>query len=54
MTNPQGPASGSVRVFRGGSRNSDPQYCRSADRQRGYPGDRGNDLGFRVALVAVP
>ena len=42
---PEGPASGGLRVLRGGSCWSDPQFCRSADRNGGNPG-YGNH-GFR-------
>jgi len=50
MTDPQGPDSGSVRVLRGGSWYSPPQHCRSAFRSRSSPGDRYDDIGFRVAV----
>ncbi|MCL5978219.1 MAG: SUMF1/EgtB/PvdO family nonheme iron enzyme [Nitrospirae bacterium] len=47
--NPVGPNSGSNRVCRGGGWASDPRVLRAAFRV-GYlpPGDRGNDLGFRL------
>jgi formylglycine-generating enzyme required for sulfatase activity len=49
---PQGPAEGSYRVFRGGSWDRDGgQSCRSACRGRGEPTDRYFILGFRVAQV---
>ena len=49
QTNPTGPATGSVRVLRGGSWYLDPTFCRVADR-RGYtPGYRDDDIGFRLA-----
>ena len=51
VTDPQGPASGSRRVIRGGSWDSDAGYCRSASRLRGYPGVRYDDLGFRPVLA---
>ena len=47
---PQGSASGSGRVLRGGSWYSNPQYCRSARRNRGAPGLRGLSVGFRVVV----
>jgi formylglycine-generating enzyme required for sulfatase activity len=49
-TDPQGPATGSIRVFRGGSWIYDARLTRSADRGRYTPGDRYNDLGFRLVL----
>ena len=39
------------RVFRGGSWNSYPRFCRSADRFWNAPGIRRSYLGFRVARV---
>jgi formylglycine-generating enzyme required for sulfatase activity len=54
VTNPQGPATGSYRVYRGGSWNSGGSYCTSSYRDSHTPSDRSYPLGFRVALVAVP
>jgi formylglycine-generating enzyme required for sulfatase activity len=48
---PQGPASGSLRVIRGGSRFSHGQCCRSAYRYCYDPDRCYNDLGFRAAQV---
>jgi len=48
----QGPASGSDRVFRGGSWRADPQYARVADRYVGVPGLRGSGLGVRLLRAA--
>jgi formylglycine-generating enzyme required for sulfatase activity len=48
---PQGPASGSVRVYRGGGWSYAPRYCRSAIRYGISPEYRFSYLGFRVALV---
>ncbi|NBV46475.1 MAG: hypothetical protein EBR86_12775, partial [Planctomycetia bacterium] len=42
------------RVVRGGSWVNSVGGCRSACRDRGWPGDRGVDLGFRVCLVRGP
>ena len=49
---PTGPATGSGRVIRGGSRTDQPGGCRSADRYRMASDVRYDHLGFRV--VAVP
>jgi formylglycine-generating enzyme required for sulfatase activity len=54
VTDPQGPSTGSSRVYRGGSWYDVPQYCRSASRNRTNPVNRNSGLGFRVVLVAVP
>ena len=50
-TDPQGPGSGSYRVFRGGGWGDYGRFCRSADRGDYGPSDRGNYLGFRVVLA---
>ena len=47
-TDPSGPASGSLRVVRGGTWSYPAQYCRSAYRFRDRPGYRFNALGFRL------
>ena len=52
-TDPQGPASGSDRVFRGGSWRHDARYCRSASRFYYGPDFRDGRLGFRL-LRMVP
>ena len=49
----QGPASGSYRVYRGGSWNSVPQFARVASRSGFTPGYRDNILGVRL-LRTVP
>jgi formylglycine-generating enzyme required for sulfatase activity len=46
---PQGPSTGSARVFRGGGWDYDAAYCRSAFRYYNSPGARGGNLGFRLA-----
>jgi len=53
MDDPAGPATGSLRVFRGGGWGLSAGYCRSACRDGYAPDDRFNALGFRVALVRV-
>ncbi|MEI6412575.1 MAG: formylglycine-generating enzyme family protein, partial [Bacteroidota bacterium] len=49
VSNPVGPASGSNRVFRGGSWSSYPQDCRVAFRVSNTPGVRNFYIGFRLA-----
>ena len=49
-SNPQGPSSGSNRVFRGGSWDDDAWYCRVTNRFGGNPGVRNSSLGLRLAL----
>ena len=50
---PTGPASGSVRVVRGGSWGHYRWYCRSACRLRYGPASFNLNAGFRVALPPV-
>jgi formylglycine-generating enzyme required for sulfatase activity len=45
---PQGPSSGSSRVFRGGSWFNYARHARSAIRYNDSPGDRAGYLGFRL------
>jgi formylglycine-generating enzyme required for sulfatase activity len=49
ITNPTGPAEGSLRVMRGGSWFSHSRDCRAANRGRMEPGSRNYKLGFRLA-----
>jgi len=49
VTDPTGPSSGSNRVNRGGSWGNDAGNCRSANRVRNEPGNRDNNLGFRLS-----
>ncbi|AEE54576.1 SUMF1/EgtB/PvdO family nonheme iron enzyme [Haliscomenobacter hydrossis] len=50
---PNGPNTGSDRVIRGSSRYSDPAVVRVAIRSYNTPDGRGDDIGFRLARVAV-
>ena len=50
VTDPSGPATGSIRVYRGGSWRYDAVRCRSANRNWLDPSFRCRYLGFRVAL----
>jgi formylglycine-generating enzyme required for sulfatase activity len=52
VVDPQGPSTGSDRVFRGGSWCDDAGGCRSAFRLNGEPGDRFGSLGFRALVLA--
>ncbi|MBQ2622689.1 MAG: right-handed parallel beta-helix repeat-containing protein [Thermoguttaceae bacterium] len=55
VTDPTGPASGSDRVFRGGSCFNSAWFCRSANRGYFDPGARFCNLGFRCAMsIASP
>jgi formylglycine-generating enzyme required for sulfatase activity len=53
VTDYQGPASGSGRVFRGGSWDYWGRYCRSASRYSLAPSYSYNFLGFRVVLAPI-
>lgn len=48
---PQGPASGSYCVNRGGDYGSWPKRCRSAQRENNRPASKPTMLGFRVVLA---
>ena len=48
--NPQGLSSGTSRVLRGGGWSDGPQGVRVANRNRGNPVLRINDVGFRIAV----
>ena len=52
-TDPVGPSSGSLRVYRGGSWLNFAKGCRSAYRYDSSPGSRSRSIGFRLALVPV-
>jgi formylglycine-generating enzyme required for sulfatase activity len=47
---PQGPASGSQHVLRGGAWGDEPQYCRCAHRRSNVPDHRDQFDGFRVVV----
>jgi formylglycine-generating enzyme required for sulfatase activity len=47
-TDPTGPSTGSIRVFRGGSWSIGARSCRSANRIGGSPVGRDYFLGFRL------
>ena len=49
-SDPEGPTSGSYRVGRGGSWNSNAAYCRVAARGINTPSHRYYGVGFRLAL----
>ena len=51
QTNPQGPARGTNRVFRGGSWRYFTEYCRVSYRWGYKPGDRIYFLGLRLCLI---
>jgi len=55
VTDPQGPASGTYRVLRGGGWGGNPVFCRAAGRRDGTPDLRGGIFGFRVVVsVSAP
>ena len=54
VTDPTGPASGSIRVLRGGGWIFIAKYCRSAYRYTYDPCGYSSDIGFRVAFPVVP
>ena len=49
---PQGPATGDLRVLRGGCWCNDARDCRSANRSGGHPGNRFSIDGFRLCCSA--
>jgi formylglycine-generating enzyme required for sulfatase activity len=51
VTDPNGPASGSCRIFRGGCWSYAAAHCSSTHRSKGERGFRLGDLGFRLALA---
>ena len=53
VSDPTGPDSGGLRVFRGGCWGNGAGRCRSADRYWHGPGFRDGDLGARLAAFQV-
>ena len=51
QTNPQGPASGTYRVFRGGTVVNNARYCRVSIRFGMQPGYSDSGIGFRLCLI---
>jgi formylglycine-generating enzyme required for sulfatase activity len=51
VTDPAGPASGTSRVYRGGSYFYAPKYLRAAYRAGMNPQGRSSDIGFRCAIT---
>lgn len=54
VTDPQGPTTGSLRIFRGGCRGLGAEYCRASYRLRTTPSNRNGGWGFRVAQGLIP
>ena len=54
QTNPTGPSSGSFRVLRGGSWNSNARGCRVANRFIYSPDYGSSIIGFRLSLQFIP
>jgi formylglycine-generating enzyme required for sulfatase activity len=54
QTDPEGPATGSSRVYRGGSWLNTGTYLRSANRNYSNPSNRYSHIGFRVGFQQVP
>ncbi|MDE5574793.1 MAG: carboxypeptidase regulatory-like domain-containing protein [Bacteroidales bacterium] len=48
--NPQGPSTGTYRVYRGGVYEMEPWMCRVSKRGAGFPTNDAN-MGFRVAVI---
>lgn len=48
---PTGPEEGSLRALRGGSWSNGPRGCRSTYRDRWYPSERDDSLGFRLVFA---
>jgi formylglycine-generating enzyme required for sulfatase activity/serine/threonine protein kinase len=50
---PAGPATGALRIVRGGSWHSSAIFCRSAHRAAEPPAHRSNHIGFRIVYVGT-
>ena len=48
---PTGPASGSLKVIRGGAWSSVQQECRTVNRATSLPGTRHHNTGFRLVVI---
>ena len=53
VTDPKGPATGSIRVARGGNWGLAARFCRSASRGGSEPDSSNRGIGFRVAIIPV-
>lgn len=53
VVDPRGPEAGEYRVIRGGSWFGNGRYVRSAFRGGDTPDERGNSIGFRLALGSL-
>jgi formylglycine-generating enzyme required for sulfatase activity len=51
VVDPQGPATGLYRMFRGGSWHYEARYCRPAFRSYAFPGQLDESFGLRVVLA---
>jgi TonB family protein len=51
QSNPQGPLSGTDRVYRGGSWYNDPEHCRVSNRKFSSPDRKNDGLGFRLVYA---
>ena len=54
QTDPVGPWTGGVRVYRGGGWNSEAKYCRSGYHAGDVPSANGGDHGFRLCVTVSP
>jgi len=53
VIDPTGPAAGSMRAIRGSGWFTPARACRAAFRRGGNPANRGEFIGFRIALSPV-